>query len=169
VLDRQWILPDSRLMDMPRPPLWAARIPGQVFVSELHTETIGEGPGLAFTALIPDFHYFKGSGGGRVLPYLDPDGTPSMASGLASALSARRHRDVTDADVLAYIAGITGHPAYQRTFADEMTTPGIRVPFTADPELWAKTVELGQQIIWLSTYGAAFTGPDQPAANIRSG
>ena len=42
--DRQWILPDSRLMDMPRRDLWAARIPGQVFVVELHTETISAGP-----------------------------------------------------------------------------------------------------------------------------
>jgi hypothetical protein len=38
--DRQWILPDARLMDMPRPPLWAARIPGQAFVIEQHAHVI---------------------------------------------------------------------------------------------------------------------------------
>jgi Type ISP C-terminal specificity domain len=103
--DRQWVLPDSRLMDMPRPTLWAARIPGQVFVVEMHTKPINDGPGLVFSALIPDYDYFKGSGGGRALPYLNPDGTPNTAPGLTSALSARLHRAITDADVLAYIAG----------------------------------------------------------------
>ena len=165
--DRQWILPDSRILDRPRRDLWAARIPGQVFVSELHTETIGPGPGVVFTALIPDFHHFKGSGGGRTLPYLHPDGTPNLAPGLTSALSAALSRDVADADVLAYIAGIVAHPAYTRTFADELTTPGIRVPFTADPDLWAEAVKLGEEVIWLHTYGAAFTGPDRPPANVR--
>lgn len=165
--DRQWILPDSRLMDMPRRDLWAARIPGQVFVSELHTETIGSGPGVVFTALIPDFHYFKGSGGGRTLPYLHPDGTPNLAPGLASALSDVLGLTVTEADVIAYMAGIAAHPAYTRTFADELTTPGIRIPITANPNLWAEAVNLGEQIIWLHTYGDAFTGPGRPQGNVR--
>ena len=165
--DRQWLLPDSRLMDMARPNLWAARIPGQVYVSELHTETIGPGPGVVFTALIPDFHYFKGSGGGRGLPYLHPDGTPNLAPGLTSALSASFGQEVSDKDVLAYIAALVAHPAYTQTFADELTTPGIRVPFTADPELWAEAVKLGEQVIWLHTYGAALAGPGRPRDNVR--
>jgi type ISP restriction-modification system protein/N-6 DNA methylase len=165
--DRQWVLPDSRILDRPRPDLWAARIPGQVFVSELHTGMNSPGPGVVFTALIPDFHHFKGSGGGRTLPYLHPDGSPNIAPGLTGALSVRLDRDVTDADVLAYIAGLVAHPAYTRTFTDELTAPGIRVPFTADPELWTRTVKLGQQVIWLHTYGAAFTRPDRPANDIR--
>jgi hypothetical protein len=165
--DRQWILPDSRLMDMPRRPLWAARIPGQVFVSELHTETIGPGPGVIFSSLIPDFHYFKGSGGGRTLPYLHPDGTPNLARGLASALTALLRRSVTGADVLAYTAAVVAHPGYTEIFADELTTPGIRVPITSDPGLWADAVALGQQVIWLHTYGETFTSPDRPRADVR--
>ena len=34
--DRQWIIPDSRLMHRPSPDLWAARVQGQVFVIEQH-------------------------------------------------------------------------------------------------------------------------------------
>jgi len=165
--DRQWILPDARLMDMPRPPLWAARILGQVFVFEMHSKPVNDGPGLVFSALIPSYDYFKGSGGGRTLPYLHPDGSPNIASGLTSALSARLQVNITGADVLAYIAAIIAHPAYTKAFADELTTPGIRVPFTADPELWAKAVKLGEQVIWLHTYGAAFTGPGRPEGNVR--
>ena len=71
------------------------------------------------------------------------------------------------AHVLAYIAGIVSHPAYTQTFADELTTPGIRVPFTTDPALWDQAVKLGNQVIWLQTYGAAFSSPDRPQANVR--
>ncbi|NMR19002.1 type ISP restriction/modification enzyme [Cellulomonas fimi] len=165
--DRQWVLPDPRVMDMPRRDLWEARVPGQVFVSELHTETIARGPGLTFTALIPDFHAFKGSGGGRTLPFLHPDGTPNLAPGLVAALAAALEHPVTAADVLTYVAGVVGHPAFTRTFADELTTPGIRVPLTTDPGLWSEAVALGEQVLWLHTYGERFAGPDRPAGSVR--
>jgi hypothetical protein len=69
--------------------------------------------------------------------------------------------------VLAYVAGVVSHPAFTQTFADELTTPGIRVPLTTDPELWTRAVALGEQVIWLHTYGETFTGPDRPAADVR--
>jgi hypothetical protein len=72
--DRQRVLPDSRLMDRPRRDLWAARIPGNVFVIEQHSHVIKDGPGVVMSALIPDFDYFNARSG-RVLPYLNPDGT----------------------------------------------------------------------------------------------
>ena len=164
--DWQWVLPDSRLMDMPRRDLWAARIPGQVFVIEQHSQEISDGPGVVLTALIPDFHHFNNRGG-RALPYLQPDATPNFAPGLVTALSGALSRDVTAPDVLAYIAALVAHPAYTSTFADELTTPGIRVPFTADPDLWTQAVGLGEQVIWLHTYGAAFPGPGRPEGNVR--
>ncbi|WP_230205260.1 type ISP restriction/modification enzyme [Parafrankia elaeagni] len=165
--DRQWILPDSRLMDMPRPDLWAARIPGQVFVVEQHAHRISEGPGLVFSALIPDYDYFKGSAGGRTLPFLHPDGTANLPPGLTGALTTALGRPVRPHDVLAYLAGVVAHPAYTRTFADELTTPGVRVPITADPDLWIQAVAVGDQILWLHSYGAAATGPGRPARSIR--
>src|SRR5712691_5429656 len=61
--DRQWIIPDSRIMEMPRRDLWATRIPGQVFLVEQHSQEINDGPGVVFSALIPDFHYFNNRGG----------------------------------------------------------------------------------------------------------
>ena len=166
-LDRQWILPDSRLLDMPRRDLWAARIPGQIFVTELHTKTIGPGPGIAFSGLIPDFDHFKGSGGGRVLPYRHPDGSPNVAPGLLDALGSVLGHEVTSEALLAYVAGVVAHSAYTDTFADELTTPGIRVPLTGDPTLWTETVALGKQVIWLHSYGEGFTGPDRPQRNVR--
>ncbi|MEX5637361.1 type ISP restriction/modification enzyme [Parafrankia sp. FMc2] len=163
--DRQWIIPDSRLMDMPRPALWAARIPGQVFVVEQHSNRISPGPGLVFSALIPDFHYFKGSGGGRTLPFLHPDRTPNLARGLVETLTDALSCPVAAADVLAYVAGLTAHPGYTSTFTDELSTPGIRIPITADRDLWARAVAIGEEVLWLHTYGATDIG--RPPGNIR--
>lgn len=167
--DRQWILPDSRLMDMPRRDLWAARVPGQVFVVEQHRKPLSNGPGLVFSALIPDFHHFKGSEGGRTLPFLHPDGTPNLAPGLVTAVTSITGRETTPGDVLAYIAAVTGHGTFTRTFADELTTPGIRVPVTADQDLWREAVEIGAETIWLHTYGARYAGPGRAEENVRYG
>ena len=41
-LDRQWMLPDARLIDRPRPPLWAAAGPQQVFMTSLLTGLLAQ-------------------------------------------------------------------------------------------------------------------------------
>lgn len=164
--DRQWILPDSRVMDMPRRDLWAARVPGQVFMAEQHTKTIASGPGVSFSALIPDFDYFNGRGG-RVLPFLHPDGSPNIVPGLIEALTDLLGHHVSSRDVLAYLAGVVAHSGYTETFADELTTPGIRVPVTGDPGLWAEAVALGEQVIWLHSYGEELTSETRPHRVVR--
>lgn len=70
-------------------------------------------------------------------------------------------------DVLAYVAGIVAHSGYTMAFADELTTPGIRVPLTGDPALWAEGVALGEQVIWLHSYGEEFTSEDRPRRAVR--
>src|SRR5665647_441731 len=165
-LDRQLVIPDARLMQRPGP-LWEARVSGQVFTVEQHSKPISDGPGLVFSALIPELDHFKGSEGGRALPLLHPDGTPNLAPGLVRTLSATLGHDVTATHVLAYLAGAVAHPGFTRTFADELTTPGIRVPLTTDPALWAEAIALGEQVVWLHTYGGTFTDPTRPAANVR--
>lgn len=174
-LDRQWVIADSRVIDRPRPALWAARVPGQVFTYELHSSPISSGPGIVFSALVPDMHHFKGSEGGRSLPLLHPGGRPNVAPGLLDALStlvggaAFGGGEVTADDLLAYVAAVVAHPGYTMRFADELTTPGVRVPLTADPALWAEAVELGRGIVRAHTYGEAFAdvAAGRPAGDIR--
>ena len=171
--DRQWVVADSRVIDRPRPDLWHARIPEQVFVEEQHSEPISAGPGVVFTNLIPDMHHFNNRGG-RALPLLHPGGGPNVAPGLLDALSALvagdfLGADVPAADLLAYVAAVVAHPGYTARFGDELTTPGIRVPITADPATWAMAVTLGRQIVWAHTYGEAMADPSagRPAHDIR--
>ena len=156
-LARQWIVADSRLLDFPRPPLWAARIPGQIFVVEMHSKPITNGPGVVFSSLIPDTHHFRGSQGGRTLPVLHPGGRPNVANGLLGALSTIAGRTVSVYDLVAYIAGVTSHPAYTEHFEDELSTPGIRIPITTNADLFQRAIDLGREVIWLHSYGDAFS------------
>ena len=160
--DRQWIIPDQRVIDRPRVELWAAEKNDEhLFLVEQHTEPINSGPGVVFTTLIPEKHYFKGSEGGRVLPMLHPDGSLNVAPGLLEQFGQRLGTTVTGRDLVAYIAAVTAHRAFTARFAVELVTPGIRVPLTADRDVFEKAVTLGRELIWAATYGAAFADPTQ--------
>lgn len=152
-LDRQWIIPDHRLIHDGRYDLWSARNEKQLFVVEQHSEPLSNGPGLMFSALIPDMHHFNNRGG-RVFPLRHPDGSSNTAHGLLSVLSERLGQRVDEDELVAYIAGVVSHENYVLTFVDELQTPGIRVPLTADVVLWRRAAEVGRKIIWLQTYGA---------------
>lgn len=151
--DRQYVIADSRVHSQPSPSLWEARIDGQVFTIELHSEHPRQGPGVVFTHLIPDVHHFRGSGGGRALPMLNPDGSANVAPGLQKALSTELGIELAPSDVIAYLAALLAHPDYIDLFDDELSSPGLRVPITADPNLFAEARDLGREVIWLHTFG----------------
>ncbi|WP_304025308.1 type ISP restriction/modification enzyme [Rothia mucilaginosa] len=150
--DRQYILADARLADMPRPQLWEHRVSEQIFIVEQHAHYPKAGPGLYFSALIPDMDAFKGSEGGRAHPVLTIEGTPNLTKSAAQMLR-ERFGDNAPGDLVYYLAALTGHPGYVRTFDEPLQQAGIRVTLTADPELWERAVQLGKQVVWLHTYG----------------
>lgn len=169
--DRQWLIADARVLDMPRPPLWEPPSMGQVFTSEQHSVALqAESPALSFSALMPDLNHFNNRGG-RALPLLHPDGTPNLAPGLLEGIAAEASIRADHEDLLAYVAGVVAHPAFTATFVDELTTPGVRVPMTRDVALWEKAVELGRELIWLHTYAERYVDPaaGREAGNVRSG
>ncbi len=65
-------------------------------------------------------------------------------------------RAVTAEDLIAYVAGVMANPAYTVRFQTELAQPGLRVPFTTNPKLFAEAVRLGQHVIWLHTFGERF-------------
>ena len=150
--DRQYILADARLADMPRPKLWEHRVPGQIFIVEQHAHYPKAGPGLYFNDLIPDMDAFKGSEGGRAHPSLTTDSTPNLTES-AEQMLRERFGNNAPGDLVYYLAALTGHPGYVRTFDEPLQQAGIRVPLTADPALWERAVQLGKQVVWLHTYG----------------
>jgi hypothetical protein len=66
---------------------------------------------------------------------------------------------VSAEDLVAYIAAIAAHPAFIARFQSELVQPGLRIPFTADGEMFAAAADLGRTIIWLHTFGERFTDP----------
>jgi hypothetical protein len=160
--DRQYVIYDARVLDMPRPPLWQVRGSSQIYVTEQHARAIETGPGLTFAALVPSVHHFNGRGG-RVLPlYRDADArAPNLAPGLADLVGRRLGADVPADDMLAYIAATVAHSGYTARFRGELRTPGVRVPLTADRDAWREAVTLGRTVPWLHTYGERYYDPER--------
>lgn len=151
--DRQWLIADARVVTWPRRDLWNARVSGQVFTMEANSHVISTGPGLTFSSLVPETDAFRANGASRVSPLFNPNGSPNLADGFIEAVGQVLGIDIVPADVVAYIAAVVSHPGFTKHFASELETPGIRVPFTADRELWMEAVRLGEEIIWLHSYG----------------
>jgi len=52
--------------------------------------------------------------------------------------------------------GKRSHPGYVDRFHEDLTQPGLRIPLTADANLFAAAAELGKIVIWLQTFGERF-------------
>jgi hypothetical protein len=157
--DRRWILPDSRLIHRPRPPLWQTRTaPGQVFLTGLVATSPAAGPSLTATNLLPDLDHYRGSFGGRAWPlWLDAAGNdPNVVPGVLDLLGRRYRRAVSPEDLFAYIAGVTAHPGYVTRFRRDLGIPGLRIPLTASSGLFDEEAGLGRRVLWLHTYGEVF-------------
>lgn len=166
--DRQKLIADPRLLHRAREGLWSAsQVANQVYVVEMHAQAMRPGPALVFSSFMPDFHHFKGSEGGRTLPFFHPDGTANLAPGLIDAIASNLEFDVIPEDVLAYIAGVTAHPGFTRKFAVELKTPGIRVPITTDSFLWSEAVLIGRRALWIHSFGlVSFNLSERPEGKI---
>lgn len=157
--DRQWIIPDGRLINQPNPDLWANWGPDQVYLSALMAHSPTSGPALTATVLIPDLHQYKGSFGGRVFPlWRDAAATQvNVSPDLIAALALRYGAAPDPVDVFAYVAALLAHSAYVDRFKADLVRPGLRVPVTADGELFAEAVALGREVIWLHSFGERMT------------
>ncbi|MGW7644199.1 type ISP restriction/modification enzyme [Streptomyces bobili] len=158
--DRQWLIADNRVIDRPRTDLWESLQPQQLFLNQQSSHEISSGPALVVTALLPDTHHFNGRGG-RVHPVLHPDGSANVPTGLLRYLAAALDLgEVPAHDLAAYAIAVAGHSAFTEHFAEELLTPGVRLPLTRDPELWREAVAVGQAFLWAATYGEAGAPPD---------
>ncbi|MGW8381080.1 type ISP restriction/modification enzyme [Streptomyces sp. ODS28] len=139
--DQQWLLPDNRLLDAARPELWRVRDEHQICLVEAAADPRLPGAALAFTALLPD-GWSPAGRPGRIRPLYRRRGglEPNIAPGLLPHLASVLDRPVSAEDLLAWIAATSGE--------------GHEVPFTSDPALWERGVELGRRALWLHTRGA---------------
>lgn len=160
--DRQWLIPDNRLINRANPTLWNVYSGRQVYLTALQQVSPSAGPAITLTGSIPDLDHYKGKGG-RVFPlWADAAATqPNIRPALLAALSAVYGVVVGAEDVMAYLAAVMAHPAFIARFASDLVNPGLRVPITADPQLFADAVAIGREVVWLHSFGERFV--DQAA------
>ena len=60
---------------------------------------------------------------------------------------------------MAYLAAVMAHPGYTRRFQDDLVQPGLRLPLTQDAGLFAEAVAVGEEVIWLHTFGERYADP----------
>ena len=154
--DRQWIIPDARLINRPNPTLWGCHSDQQVYLTALHRSSPTAGGAVTFSAAIPDLDHYHGRGG-RVFPlWRDRAGLSNVKPDLPRELTEVLGVTVTGSDLMAYIAGVLAHPAYTARFQGDLVQPGLRIPLSADASLFIEAVEVGRKVIWLHCFGERF-------------
>jgi len=156
--DRQWLIADARLIARPRPELWRAHGPKQLYLTSLLTKDIGFGPAIDATALIPDLDHFSGRGAKDVIPlFLDAAGEQAnVAPALLEQLAQDYAVSVSPEDLAAYVYGVLACQAFTEQFAEELAERELRLPLTKDAKMFQQAVELGRKLIFLHTYGERF-------------
>jgi hypothetical protein len=167
--NRQWIIPDIRVITQPNAELWGSLSERQVFVTAPSDQSPSNGPALTISALVPDLHHYNGRGGRAFPLWRDADASVSNVRPKLLTFLAQKLGPVSAEDLVAYIAAVAAHPAFTARFQDDLSTPGLRIPFTADLKTFAAAVELGRTVIWLHTFGERLADPAQgrPAAPPR--
>lgn len=159
--DRQWLVPDSRLINRASPTLWTSYSLRQVFVTALDRTSPSGGPSITLTSILPDLDHYNGRGGRVYSMWADREATqPNIAPGFLLHLATTYGADVKVEDVMAYIAAVMAHPAFTARFKADLVQPGLRLPITASSALFAEAVELGSEVVWLHCYGERFTNKD---------
>jgi hypothetical protein len=155
--DRQWIIPDHRLLSRARPKLWEGLSERQVFLTAIEHVPPKSGPALTFTELVPDCDHYHGRGG-RVYPlWADAKSTsPNVKPALLQLLAETYGIAVSPEDVFAYIAAVMAHRAFTARFADDLVQPGLRLPLTAEAGHFTEAVAVGREVVWLHCYGERF-------------
>lgn len=168
-LDRQWLIPDKRLLNRPNPTLWMNVSENQIFLTAPNVDPPSGSAALTVCATPPDMHHYAGRGG-RVFPlWADQQGaTPNIRPEALFTLEEVYGHTVTPEAVLAYIVGVASQPGYVSTFTASLTGPGVRIPFTANGQLFNKMVALGRKSVWYQTYGQRMKQPGLPTSTSGS-
>lgn len=156
--DRQWIVPDHRLLSRARSKLWDTHSSRQIYLTALEAHSPSSGPAVTFAGDVPDNDHYKGSFAGHVFPlWRDVAAAQAnMRPSTIAVLAANYGQAVTIEDMIAYVAAVMAQSAYTARFQRDLIRPGLRVPITADAALFTEAAALGRQVIWLHCHGERF-------------
>ena len=158
--DRHYLLVDNRLADYIRPVLWEIHSSNQLYFASLFTQPLSNGPALTASAEVPDLHYFRGSFGAKDIFPLWRDAKaslPNLHPELLPLLTQTLRRKVAAEDVAAYFYAVLAQPAFTERFEDELSRRELRLPLSAEPDLFEQGVELGRRLLFLHSFGERFS------------
>jgi len=160
--DRQYIIPDNRLINRPNPTLWGGLSDAQVYITAPMDRAPTAGPAVTVTGFVPDAHHYNGRGGRVFMLWRDAEASePNVRESVTDHLSRQYDRGVDGEDLFAYVVAVTSHPAFTERFKADMAKPGVRVPLTGHAALFFEAVRLGREVIWTQTFGERFVDPDE--------
>lgn len=171
-LDRQWVIADPRFLDRASA-AWSLHSNDQIYLTTLTSTKLGAGPAVTATPYVPDLDHFRGSYGAKnVMPlYRDRQGRdPNVTNGLLDVIAEALGAEVEPEHLLGYVYGLTGSSAFTDHFTDELGEAAgpVRIPITADAELFDEAVALGEELLWLHTWGERFAdGQDLPSPTAK--
>ncbi|WP_164519906.1 type ISP restriction/modification enzyme [Flaviflexus salsibiostraticola] len=169
--DRQFVYPDSRLCDRPRPQLWDSLSEHQLYFATLTTTRLGTGPAFTVSPYVPDLDYFRGSFGAKnIYPLFRTSGIldHNISAKLLGALDEAFKTKITAEDVALYAFGLLGTGAYTALYEVELDESAARVPFTQDFELFKQVRDFGQGLIFEQTWGERCSELNQFGQPIRA-
>jgi hypothetical protein len=159
--DRQWIIPDNRVINRPNPELWELRSDQQVFLTALSRTSPSIGPALTITGCVPDLDHYNGSRWPGFPLWRDAKCQRLQCAAQVAHLSGpeiwsryqrrrpgRLHR--RDRRASGLHRAFSGRPLHAGS-----PHPVHRRPETLSP----KPSNLGRTIIWLHTFGERMTDP----------
>lgn len=157
--DREWIIPDSRVSDRPRPELWSVRSDKQLFLGTLTSTKLGKGPALVATPYVPDLDFFRNRGARDIFPmWRDAAATMGNISPAVKRTLETSLGNLTVADIFAYAYGICSTSAFSATFGaflSEQAGP-LRLPITKERAIFEEVVALGSDLLHWHTFGGRF-------------
>ncbi|MXV87555.1 MAG: N-6 DNA methylase [Acidimicrobiales bacterium] len=146
--DRRWIIPDKRVLDRPRPPLWVAFGEHQLHLTVPNDRFPDSGAAISFTELLPDLHHYAGRGGRAIPLWRDSSASiPNVADGFLEVVREHTSLEASPEDVARYVAATCAHEGFTRRYRADAMLSEVRVPFTRDPDLWRRAVSLGEMVI----------------------
>ena len=87
--------------------------------------------------------------------------TSNVKGAFLDCLAEQLGTPVSGEQVMAYLAAVMAHPGYTHRFQDDLVQPGLRLPLTRDAALFAEAVALGEEVIWLHTFGERYADPSK--------
>jgi hypothetical protein len=113
------------------------------------------------TRLVPDLDHFRGSFGARaVIPlWVDRAGShANVAPAILQRLSRSLRLEVDAETLLSYCYALLGTRGYWLRFAEELRTPGPRIPLTRDAGLFCAVAKRGRELLDVHTFSAVRRG-----------